>query len=159
MNLSRKHHFLIVAVGALALAACGKHQASESASAAKPAEAAKPAAQPAMPAPTMAVSSVQVGSSVDDKGMVTSSGLTFSPKDTIYAVVMTESSSQAEATVAAKWTFGDQVVNNSEQKVSSNGMATTEFHISKPDGFPAGTYTVQISVNGKVESTINFEVK
>lgn len=162
MNPIRQRGLLILAVSALALAACGKHKAP----AQSPAPPAKPAAAatqapPAAPAPMISVMSVQVGNAVDDKGMVTSSGLTFAPKDTIYAVVSTNSPGQANATINAKWTYGDDhsLVNSSDQKVSSNGMATTTFHISKPDGFPAGNYTLQVSVDGKVQSTTNFEVK
>jgi hypothetical protein len=35
----------------------------------------------------------------------------------------------------------------------------TEFHISKPDGWPAGKYSVVISIDGKPAGSQDFEVK
>ena len=36
--------------------------------------------------------------------------------------------------------------------------ATSEFHISKPDGWPAGDYQVEISINDKPAGTKKFTV-
>jgi len=156
MNFSRQTGLFIVAAGTLALAGCGKNPAPAPAPKSAPAPAAV-----AAPAVSVSVSSVQLGNALDADGMVSSNGLTFAPNDTIYAVVLTNSAGKANATITAQWTYGDQdtLVNKSDQKIASDGMMTTTFHISKPSGFPAGDYTLRVSVNGKVESTINFDVQ
>jgi hypothetical protein len=43
--------------------------------------------------------------------------------------------------------------------LNPTGPATTEFHISKPDGWPAGDYQVEILVNGKSAATKSFKVQ
>jgi hypothetical protein len=35
----------------------------------------------------------------------------------------------------------------------------TEFHITKPSGFPAGSYKVEVSADGTVVVTKDFAVK
>jgi hypothetical protein len=101
-----------------------------------------------------------LGNAVGADGQVAAPSTSFAPKDTIYAVVATNSSGQSNATVSAKWTFGDgQLVNESNEAIAANGPATTTFHISKPDGFPVGKYKVEISVDGKAGSSTDFEVK
>ena len=156
-------HLLIIALtSALALSACGKQQP-----AAPTAAPPKPAAAPAAPAPTAppaapatTVQSVTLGNAVGADGKIAAPSVSFSPKDTIYAVVATNSTGGAAATITAKWTYGDgQPVSNGEEKISANGPATTTFHISKPDGWPAGKYTVEIGVDGKSAYTMSFDVK
>jgi hypothetical protein len=43
--------------------------------------------------------------------------------------------------------------------ISATGAAATEFHISKPDGWPAGNYKVEISLNGAAAASKDFSVK
>ena len=43
--------------------------------------------------------------------------------------------------------------------ISATGPATSEFHISKPDGWPVGTYQVDITVDGKPAGTKSFKVQ
>jgi hypothetical protein len=83
----------------------------------------------------------------------------FGPADTIYASVVTEGSSSS-ATLRARWTYQDgQLVDESVQTIAPTGKATTEFHISKPDGLPTGKYKVEVSINGASAGTKDFEVK
>ncbi|HET8940509.1 MAG TPA: hypothetical protein VFN13_00785 [Rudaea sp.] len=171
-RISQRSLFVLTLTGALALGACGKHAAPPPETTPPPPPAATPAPAPAPVAPTPAatpaaapaaetsVTSVQMGNSVDPTGMIASPTMTFSPKDVIYAVVQTNSTGNAQSTITAKWTFGDgQLVNSSEHKIAASGPAHTSFHINKPDGFPAGKYTLEISVDGKVANTTSFEVK
>ncbi|HEX6834270.1 MAG TPA: hypothetical protein VF132_12110, partial [Rudaea sp.] len=154
MNTIRLGKPLVLALtAALALAACGKQEPP-----AAPKPAATPAPAPATPppaatpaAPATTVTSVSLGNSVGADGKIAAPATTFAPKDTIYAVVATNSTGSGTATVSAKWTYGEgQAVANGEEKISANGPATTTFHIAKPDGWPAGKYAVEISVDGKV---------
>lgn len=163
MKIQRSHQVtLVVALaGALALSACGKKE--EPAPAAPP-PAATPAPAPApttpppatTPAPEpVAVASVDLGN--DDK--VTTPTTTFTPKDTIYAAVKTTGSAPM-ATLAAKWSYQDgQTVSESSQPLAPEGSSVTTFHISKADGWPAGNYKVEISLDGKPAATKEFSVK
>ena len=45
----------------------------------------------------------------------------------------------APAEIKARWTYQDgQVVDESVQHISPNGTESSEFHVSKADGWPAG---------------------
>jgi len=159
----------VALIAALALTACGKQQppptstnpATPAQAPAAPAPSATPApAAPTAPTAAATVTSITLGSALGGDGKVTAPATTFSPKDTIYAQVVT-SAGTGNAAISARWTFGEgQVVSeNSESVSTAGGNATTTFHISKPDGFPAGMYKVDVSVDGKPAKSASFEVK
>jgi hypothetical protein len=105
------------------------------------------------------IPSVDLGKSIGADKRVTAMTANFAPADTIYAVVNTEGSA-ASKTIVARWTFEDgQVVKEETQTLSPSGLATTEFHIVKPGGWPAGKYKVEILVDGASVDTKDFEVK
>ena len=55
------------------------------------------------------------------------------------------------AEVKAHWTYQDgQVVNESTQTIAPTGDAKTEFHISKPEGWPPG----QVQARGLLERVV-----
>ena len=152
---------------ALAVTACGKQQppptSSNPATPTQAPAAPAPSATPAPAAPvgaTANVTSLTLGSALNGDGKITAPATTFSPKDTIYAQVVTSGGS-GNAAISARWTFGQgQVVSENNESVSTAaGNATTTFHISKPDGFPAGMYKVDVSVDGKPAKSASFEVK
>lgn len=83
----------------------------------------------------------------------------FRPTETIYAVVATDGAATG-STLTARWTFEDgQVVEEASQPIAATGPAVTEFHISKPDGFPAGKYQLEILLDGRSIEKKDFEVK
>jgi hypothetical protein len=137
---------------------CGKKEAPPPTSA--------PAPQPQVQAPPPATAAVTVvnisltKAPGSDKKATTVTD-TFAKGDTIYAIV--ETTGSGSATLKAKWTYqkGDKTapVNESSQTISANGPAATEFHISKPDGWPTGDYRVEISLNDKSVGTKTFTVK
>ena len=43
--------------------------------------------------------------------------------------------------------------------ISATGPGMTEFHVSKPDGWPQGDYQVEISLNDKPVGAKKFSVK
>ena len=63
--------------------------------------------------------------------------------------------------LGAKWTHVDssQVVHEETKDITFAGDNVTDFQISKPDGWPTGKYKVEISLDGAVVQTREFEVK
>lgn len=149
---------VLAALLALSAAACTKKDADE-----RPADTAAataPSTVPApAPAPAFAVTDVKLGKAIDADKRVTNETDDFKPGDTIYASVLT-SGAASGATLLARWTFQDgQVVDSTSQTISPTGDAATEFHISKPGGFPPGKYKLAVLLNGNEVKTKDFEVE
>ena len=81
----------------------------------------------------------------------------FAKTDTIHASVATDGG--AAGNLTAKWSFQDGQVVDTQDKSVAAGPQVTDFSISKPDGWPAGKYTLEISNGGMVAQTREFEVK
>jgi hypothetical protein len=165
MTKQRSQQLTLIAAmaGALALSACGKdesHTAPPTSTPPATTSTPPPVAPPAVPAPApVAVASVDLGNAVGADQRVTTQATEFTPQDTIYAAVSTTGSA-ANAVLNAKWTYQDgQIVNESSQTIAPSGPAVTTFHISKPDGWPAGTYKVEVSLDGKPVASKDFSVK
>ena len=162
MKINRLHMAVLAAMlGSAALVGCKKKEEP-----APPPVASEPApmAQPPAPMPaTASVTGVDLGNAVGADMRVAAPMGTFAPKDTIYASVTTRTS-DAMATVpgklAARWTFQDgQTVHEESRDLSLTGDGTTAFQVSKPDGFPVGRYKVEISLDGSVVQSKEFDVK
>ena len=107
----------------------------------------------------VAVTAVDLGRSVGSDNRVAEKTDTFSPKDVIYATVITNGASPSSV-LKATWTFQDgQVVDTTERTIAPSGEAVTEFHIAKPDGLPAGKYKVEVFLDGNQVQSKEFEVK
>lgn len=123
---------------------------------------APPPPPPAAPPPAavpVSVSGVTLGKTVGADKSVAQAITTFGTKDTIYASVATAGTSSS-ATLTAVWTFQTgQMVKADSQSIAPTGPAHTEFHISKPSGWPVGKYKVSISLNGAPAGAQDFEVK
>ncbi len=150
--MTRHATLYLLAAAALAAAGCAKK------------EAPKPAEPPAavQPAP-LAVASIDLGKSVDPAKRVTSPTTSFGQRDTIYASVNTTGIG-SNATLGAKWTFqkkagGEISVNESSQTITTSGPASTEFHITKATAWPAGSYKVEILLNGVSAGSKDFTVQ
>jgi hypothetical protein len=149
----------------LALSACKRDEPAPTTTVdTAPAPAPAPAPTPApAPAPAAVVTAVDLGSSVDADGRVVAGTSTFATTDTITASVMTNTGSptaSATGTLGARWTFQDgQVVNQESKTFNFTGPGVTNFTISKPDGWPVGRYKVEISLDGAVVQTRDFEVR
>lgn len=109
-------------------------------------------------APTgLTVTTVDLGSATGDDNRITTPTTTFASGDTIHASVATDGATAG--TLSAKWTFQDGQVVDTQEKSVPAGPQVTDFEITKPDGWPAGTYKLEISNNGMVVQTREFEVQ
>jgi len=105
------------------------------------------------------VADVKVGRALGADKRVTDETDEFRPSDVIYAVVETHGSG-ANTSLQARWTYQDgQVVDESTRSIAASGEEVTEFHISKPSGWPQGKYKVEILLNGATAGSEDFEIK
>jgi hypothetical protein len=105
------------------------------------------------------VTDVSLGRAIGSDKAVTDSTDKFRPSDTIYASVGTDGTAPS-ATLRAKWTFEDgQTVNDSSRSIAPSGRERTEFHIAKPEGWPAGKYKLEVFLNNESKETKTFEVQ
>jgi hypothetical protein len=112
----------------------------------------------AMATAEVKISDVQLGRRIGANSRIADATDKFGPRDTIYVVAVTEGSAP-NATVTARWTFEDgQVVKEDSRSIVPGGTEATEFHISKPSGWPKGKYKVAIGT-GASSQTKDFEVK
>ena len=107
----------------------------------------------------VSVVAVDLGRGVDAGKQVTDKTEVFKPNDTIYASIKTSGTSPSSR-IGVKWTYQDgQVVAEGEQVIAPSGPEATEFHINKPDGFPAGNYKVEVFVDGASVESKDFKVE
>ena len=115
---------------------------------------------PPPPAP-FHVTVLQLGKGIQPDNSVQTATNSFGPKDTIYLSVTSEGMAP-QAVLATRWTFGpkDVLVHEESKTVTpaSEKAVRTEFHISKPSGWPAGSYKVTLTVDGQPSQTQNFTV-
>jgi hypothetical protein len=111
------------------------------------------------PAAGVKVKEITLGRSLNADKTVADKTDSFRPADTIYASIQTEGSAPS-ATLTARWTYGaGQQVSESTQTIAPTGASVTEFHVSKPDGWPTGDYKVEVLLNGASAGSRDFEVK
>ena len=105
------------------------------------------------------VTDIDVGRSVGADKTIGDKTDSFRPADTFYVSIQTEGSSPS-ATLTVRWTYQDgQMVDESRQTIApSGGAAVTEFHVSKPDGWPTGGYKVEVLLNSVSAGTKDFRV-
>ena len=155
---------LVAVIGSVAIVGCKKKEEAVAPPAiSEPAPA--PAPAPAPVAATASVTTVELGNAVGPDMKLMSTGTAFKPKDTITVSIGTATSDPA-ATVAgnigAKWTYANGAetmeVSNESKALNLTGTGSTNFQIAKPDGFPPGKYKVEVSLDGAVVQTKEFEV-
>ncbi len=153
---------LVAVIGSVAIVGCKKKE-----EAVAPPAITEPAIAPA-PAPmaaTASVTSVELGNAVGPDMKLTSTATSFKPKDTITVSINTSTSDPAASVagkVGAKWTYanGAEVmeVSNETKDLNLTGTGSTNFQIAKPDGFPVGKYKVEVSLDGMVVQTKEFDI-
>ena len=158
MKLNRISYALIVALaGTVALAGCKKKEEAVVA----PPVVTEPAPAPmeAAPAP-VATTSVTVGNTAAaDKSVAAVS--TFGAKDKIIVSVKTDATTAANAAIDAKLTYQDgQIAGQQAATVVAEDAGTTNVTFSNANAWPAGKYTVDVTVNGVAAGmTQEIEVK
>jgi hypothetical protein len=124
-----------------------------------PTPAAPEAQIPSGPEPSAParVTSVELGNAVDGDNRVAAPASEFSPTDTIYASVGVDGESAAKLT--ARWTYGEgQLVRNTDTDIVP-GPDVIAFDIQHPDGWPTGTYKLEVLLDGTVVETREFAVR
>lgn len=156
MIRNRMHYAVAAAlVASLALAGCKKKE--ETVVTTPPPAAAEPMPLPA--AMPVSVTSVDLGNAVGADNKVSSMMSTFGTKDTIYTSVMTDGTA-TNAPLMVMWTYQDgQEVGTETKTLNTTGPTVTEFHASKPSGWPTGKYKVEVMLNGVTAQSRDFEVK
>ena len=156
----RHHHsvqaLLAAAVAVAALAGCRREEPD-------PVVPPPPASQPATtaPAPVLAPAAaparLSLGNAIGADNRIATPLTSFSSGDTIHASVETDGQARR---LSARWTHLDsgQVVTEDHKDVAA-GAQVTDFHVSNPDGWPTGRYRVEISQDGNVVSSSEFEVQ
>jgi hypothetical protein len=112
--------------------------------------------------PGFRVATLTLGSAIDAGYAVTAPATRFAA-DTpvIYASVATTGRT-AGATLEARWRYLEgkgMLVNELSQTVAANGPATTTFKVQNPNRWPAGRYSVEISLDGKAVANREFEIE
>ncbi len=161
---TRRTHLVAVTVAlAVSGAACGKDKETPP----PPAPASAPAAQApaATPQPVakdrgpFQVVEIDLGRSIGPDNRVAEPTVVFGPRDTIYAAVAT-SGHASSVELKARWTYaGRQLLNETKRTIAPTGPTVTEFHIAKPEGWQAGSYQIEISVDGDVAKVKDFTVQ
>jgi hypothetical protein len=144
-----RHAFSLLArlavIAPLATAGCGRGD-----DAARQAEA---------PVAGVEVTEVRMGRNVTPDRRVSAETDRFAPRDTIYASVATQGSAN-DVTLTARWTYQDgQVVDESRETISPSGPTNTAFHVFNPNGWPTGSYRVEILINDRTAETREFSVR
>ncbi|HET8713023.1 MAG TPA: hypothetical protein VFM23_05000 [Gemmatimonadales bacterium] len=107
---------------------------------------------------TIAVQTIDLGRGINADLTIKDQTTTFKPSDVVYASIQTEGA--APATLGVRWIYNDsQVVDEGTREIHPTGDTRTEFHISKPDGFPEGHYRLEVTLNGASAGTKEFDVK
>jgi hypothetical protein len=107
------------------------------------------------------VVAVKLGNVIGTDKTVATEMDTFAKTDTIYAAVGTSGAGSGKLT--AKWSYvarsgAEKPVSEDTQSIAPTADATTEFHISKPDGWPAGDYKIEVLLDGVSVAAKPFRV-
>src|SRR5688572_28176503 len=102
----------------------------------------------------LAVSTIQLGRSLNADGSVASHTTRFTPTETVYASVIT--SGVGTGSIKVRWTYSGKVMGEPTKEV--RGAAATEFHLQSAGGLPPGDYAVEAFLDGISAGTRDFRV-
>jgi hypothetical protein len=107
---------------------------------------------------TVAVTDVQLGRNVGLDKRIADPAEAFAPDETIYASVVTEGGA-GHVRLTSRWSRAGTVLAEFSQGIEPTGTAVSEFNVSKPQGWPAGEYEVEILVDGVPAADRRFTVR
>ncbi len=143
----------ILVLAAFTLVACGRPDNRE-------AEADEESVTVAPPAPR--VSTIELGKQAGANLRVTEASSSFGTRDTVFLAVVTNNAAN-DSRLSARWTFQDgAVIDSSGQNIARDAgttTAVTQFRLVQEQGWPVGTYTVDVWLNDSPVGTRQFEVK
>lgn len=155
----------IALASTLGLSACNRDRGTPTETTPPPASAptapapATPAEQPPA-APSVQVTEIVLGTQASDSERVADPKTDFAPTDrTIIASVITQASADHSGELRARWTFQDgQLVEESSQRLDFSGPGVTNFRINNTENWPVGKYRIEVSLDGNVVQTREFNV-
>ena len=103
------------------------------------------------------VTTIQLGSGLNEDHTVSTFTTTFMPDDTIYLSVHT--SGVGNGTISVRWTYAGRVIDEPKKEVSYRIDAATDFRLLSPAGFPPGDYAAEVLLNGQSAGTRTFSVQ
>jgi len=104
----------------------------------------------------LTVTNIQLGRSLNPDNSVASPSTLFKRSETVYVSVLT--SSDGSSVIGVKWTYGSMVIDEPTKRASFQGPGATEFHLQNSGGFPQGSYSVEVFVDGVSAGSRNFKV-
>jgi hypothetical protein len=109
------------------------------------------------PSEPLTVETIQTGKSLNSDNSVGTHSASFRPKETMYVAVLT--TARGSGTITVRWKLGGQVIHEVTREVSYNDQAATDFRFEAADGFPIGTYTIEVLLDGSAvgERTVRVE--
>jgi hypothetical protein len=109
------------------------------------------------PSEPLTVETIQTGKSLNSDNSIGTHSASFRPKETMYVAVLT--TARGSGTITVRWKLGGQVIHEVTREVSYNDQAATDFRFEAADGFPVGTYTIEVLLDGKPvgERTVRVE--
>ncbi len=109
------------------------------------------------PSEPLTVAAIQTGKSLNSDDSIATHSTSFRSTDTMHVAVLT--AARGSGTISVRWKFGGQMVNEVTKEVSYNDQAATDFRFQTADGFPVGTYTIEVLLDGKPvgERTVRVE--
>lgn len=159
MSTIRTRSLLAMSVALFAVAACKKGDDTAASSSENP-----PAMAP-VPTPPAAATALTIftGRRIGENKQISDSTSTFGVRDTMYVVVTTDNTPSG-GNLMAKWVYEtgqvvDSIIQQVEKTDSTKTTTVTEFHVSKAKPWPAGKYTVDITLDGRTLGTKTLEVK
>ena len=125
-----------------------------------PLPATAPAATLPPSANTPAIARIELGNALGSDQRVLAPMLRFAPSDTIYASLVLSGQSPTPHRLDARWSHLDskQTVLAESKTLVFNGNAVTTFQISRPNGWPAGHYKLELLLDQMLVQTRLFEV-
>ncbi|HUH90088.1 MAG TPA: hypothetical protein VLZ76_05440 [Lysobacter sp.] len=167
MTANKLHYAVAAALFAtLALAGCKKNpstmenEVTPPPAMTEPAPPAEPMPAEPMPAETaVSVTSVTLGTEAGADKTIATPMTSFAAKDPIVVSIATNGAA-SNVDIAAKLVYQDgQTAGEQSQTINATGMETTNITFTNANGWPTGSYTAEVSVNGTQAQSTPFTVK